>query len=611
MRTHDVTVRRAALVAALVAILVYLPATGNRFALDDGAIVERNAAAHSVSAAVRAFAHPYWPPEHGAGLWRPMVILSFAVDWQLSGGSPVWLHAVNVALHALVTGLLVLAIAPYVTVLGALAGGLLFAVHPVHVEAVANLVGRAELLVALGLLAAVLCARAARRAAAAGHLSWPWEVATLLAVLFAMLSKEHAVVAIAFLWLDGRARPDEPGGAPKRLLASVLGLTVVWLLVRRAVEGGLSFDAVAPTFLHLDAVGRLSTMLPAVLVVLRLMVWPLDLSPDYHPRVIERLEYPTAAGGLGLLVLLAVVALSLLLWKKQRATSLGILVAGIAWLPTANLFFPTGIVLAERTLYLATAGLALVAAAGVDALIARMGTRRAALVAAVPVIAFAWLCWQRIPSWRSTRDLVLTAMVAHPESYKVHQSAARVLWRLGLREPALAEYRVAIELYGLDPYLLSEVGSTALEAGRVRSALDVLRRSERLDSTLVLTHQLLAQVLLRLDSVDPALRHARRAVALAPDKPEPARMLAAAFVMKGQRDSALAVWPAFRRRGGSAFERWLLGGVTYATAGMPDSARQALDSATTLAPADSIDSRRLAEARAEVARLTGSTRPVP
>ena len=78
------TVRRAALVAALVAVLVYLPALGNRFALDDGPIVERNPVAHTVGSAVRAFGHPYWPPEHGAGLWRPVVILSFAADYRRS-----------------------------------------------------------------------------------------------------------------------------------------------------------------------------------------------------------------------------------------------------------------------------------------------------------------------------------------------------------------------------------------------------------------------------------------------------------------------------------------------------------------------------------------------
>ncbi len=605
--TFHLSVRRAALVSALIALLVYLPALGNRFALDDGAIVERNPVAHSVAAALNAFGHPYWPPEHGAGLWRPVVILSFAADWQLSGGSPAWLHAVNVMLHAAVTALVVFAIAPYATAAGALAGGVLFAIHPVHVEAVANLVGRAELLVALGLLAALLLARAARRAGAEGRRAIGLEAAALLAVLFALLSKEHAVVAIALLWLDDRARDAEPGRLRPSFFAAVAALTLGWLVVRRAVEGGLSFEAVAPTFFQLGTLGRLSTMLPAVLVVLRLLVWPFDLSPDYHPLVIERLEHPTLTGAIGLVVLAATVALAVLLWRRHRAAALGLLVIGVAWLPTSNLFFPTGIVLAERTLYLPTVGVALLAALGTDALVRRR-VRTAVPLMIAASLPLAWTTLTRVPVWRSTRDLVIAALTAHPESYKVHQSAARVLWRLGLREEALAEYRVADEIYGLDPYLLSEMASGLLEAGHPRAALRVLVRSERLDARSALAQQLLAQAYLRTDSAVAGLAHARRAVALAPDKPEPARMLAASFLALGERDSALAVWPAFLARGGSPFERWLIGAVTYATVGQPDSARQALDRAAALLPADTVARRRLGEAREEARRL-GATHP--
>jgi hypothetical protein len=116
-----------------VAVLVYLTALGNGFALDDEMIVQLNPAAHSVGAALGAFDQPYWPPQHGAGTYRPLVILSFAADWQLSGGSTLWLHAVNVAWHAAATALLVPILAVYVGPAGALAGGVVFAVHPVHV----------------------------------------------------------------------------------------------------------------------------------------------------------------------------------------------------------------------------------------------------------------------------------------------------------------------------------------------------------------------------------------------------------------------------------------------------------------------------------------------
>lgn len=472
---------RAALFAALLAVVVYLPATQNRFALDDVQIVQRNAAAHSVGAALGAFADPYWPPEHGVGQWRPVVIGSFALDWQLSGGSTTWLHASNILLHALVTALVVLFLARYATVIGALAGGILFAVHPVHVEAVANLVGRAELLAAAGLLGALLFARAVRKRRAAQAATWLQETGLLASVAFALLSKEHAVIAIALLWLDERAGAAKPGRLPIRDYVATAVLTGLWLVARHFVDRGASFGNVAPTFIQLGAVGRISTMLPVVFVVLRLMVWPWDLSYDYRPQVIERTEHPTLLGAFGLIVLAALLALAWLAWRRNRGVTLGLLVFLLAWLPTSNFLFPTGIVLSERTLYLSSVGVALLTACGADALARRGGTRAALLAAAVLALPFAARAWTRESVWQSTRRLVLSAMATQPQSYAVRESLAHALWLRGQRQDALREYETAAELFPLDPYLQTRLAILDLVAGRNRDALRHLKTAQLTD----------------------------------------------------------------------------------------------------------------------------------
>ena len=423
-----ISVRRAAGVAALVAVLAYLPALGNGFTLDDGPIVERNPAAHSVRAALAAFDQPYWPPEHGAGLYRPLVVLSFAVDWQLSGGSARWFHAVNLAWHAAATALLVPLVAAYTGPAAALAGGIVFAVHPVHVEAVANVVGRAELMAAAFLFGALLLARAVRRRRGRGASTGAIEAALLGATALALLSKEHAVVAVGLLALDDLGtRATISPRLPWRDYAGVVLLTAVWFVARRAVEGGLSFEAVAPTFFLLGPGGRVSTMLPVVFVLLRLLVWPFDLSPDYHPQVVPRLEHLTAVGVAGAVVLAASAALALALWRKHRAASVGLLFIGIAWLPTANLLFPSGLVIAERTLYLVSAGVALLAALGAAEVARRWGVRRAVLGTVVVAAVLGARSATATGLWRSNRDLVLGALASHPESYRVHQAAVPIV----------------------------------------------------------------------------------------------------------------------------------------------------------------------------------------
>jgi tetratricopeptide (TPR) repeat protein len=532
---------RAALFAALLAVIVYIPATGNRFALDDVQIVERNPAAHTVGAAVAAFAQPYWPAEHGVGQWRPVVIGSFALDWQVSGGSTVWLHASNILLHALVTALVVLFLARYVTVIGALAGGILFAVHPVHVEAVANLVGRAELLASAGLLGALLFAHAVRRRRAAQISTWLQEIGLLGCVVLALLSKEHAAIAIALLWLDDRARPADKERLPLRDYVATLLVTAIWLLARHSVDRGASFANVAPAFIHLGAVGRFSTMLPVIFVVLRLMVWPWDLSYDYRPQVVERLDHLTPMGAFGLLVFAALLALTLLAWRKDRTVSLGLLVIFLAWLPTSNLLFPTGIVLSERTLYLSSVGLALLAARGADALARRGGTRTTLLLSAILALPLAARTWTREDVWLSTRRLVLSAMTTQPESYAVHEALGRALWLRGQRQDALREYEIAAELFPLDPYLQTRLAALDLEAGRTRDAVRHARAAERVDSTYAFAQEALAVALLRLHAAPAALAHAQRALAAQPADPQSLSILADVYDSLGVRDSARAV----------------------------------------------------------------------
>ncbi|MFI5214387.1 MAG: tetratricopeptide repeat protein [Gemmatimonadales bacterium] len=478
---RDLSPGRAALFAALVAVLVYLPALNNRFALDDVQIVERNPAAHSVPAAVAAFASQYWPPEHGVGQWRPAVILSFALDWQVSGGSTTWLHAGNILLHALVTALVVLFLARYVSAIGALVGGILFAVHSVHVEAVANLVGRAELLAAAGLLGALLFAHAVRRRRTAQSSTWLREIGLVGCVVFGLLSKEHAAIAVALLWLDDRARPREVAGLPLRDYVAVILVTAIWLGARYFVDRGASFANVAPAFIQLGAASRICTMLPVVFVVLRLMVWPWDLSYDYRPRVIDRLEHPTLVGVSGLLVLVALLALAVLAWRRHRTASLGLLIILVAWLPTSNFLFPTGIVLSERTLYLPSLGLVLLVACGVDAMARRGLTGAALLLATLAALPLAARTWTREDVWQSTRSLVLHALATQPESYAVHEAVAHALWLRGQRLDALREYETAAELFPLDPYLQTRLAVLDLTAGRARDALRHLRAAQLAD----------------------------------------------------------------------------------------------------------------------------------
>ncbi|MDQ3998425.1 MAG: hypothetical protein M3303_15560, partial [Gemmatimonadota bacterium] len=134
---------------AVLALLASAASFGNGFVFDDGPIVQLNSRVHTLARWWEAFGHAYWPPHWGNTNYRPLTILSFGVQWALGDGSPAVFHAVSVVLYV-ATSLAVLALARLVLPASAAwVVAALFAVHPVHVEAVANVVGQSELLVAL------------------------------------------------------------------------------------------------------------------------------------------------------------------------------------------------------------------------------------------------------------------------------------------------------------------------------------------------------------------------------------------------------------------------------------------------------------------------------
>ena len=446
--------KRELIVVFMAAVALYLPASQYGFVQDDRAIIASNPAAHSIGAALGAFDDPYWPRESGAGLYRPMTILSYAIDWTMSGGSAGWLHVMNALWHGLATVLFVCVIARWLPPVAAAGAGLVFAWHPVHVEAVASLVGRAELLAAVGILGAVLAARRG------------WWIGALLCAALAMLSKEHGVIVGVVILLDKWTSPPDPlslrergtGGEDKGRGGEVwfwvavaivtLGYLIVWSLIGRA-----GASDTAAVFFGRGILGRWAIALPAVLRAGVLLFGPVSLSSDYSPRVIPAYSGLSLAAVVGLCIVIAVPIIMVRYRRRAPLISFASGLAALSYLPTSNLVFPSGIVLAERNLYLAVALPAAIVGLGVVWLEARRGLRLALAATGVITLAFGVRSFVRLPAWRDNRAQLLTLLVEHPESYLGHASAAAVLAGRGDTAGARRQYRLADSLFAGDPYL--------------------------------------------------------------------------------------------------------------------------------------------------------------
>src|SRR5574338_1279224 len=184
----------AALAVALAAVAPFAGTLGHGFALDDVGEIVRNEDVHALGNVPSLFGRGAWD---GSGqrnpIYRPLTSVTYALNHAVGGLDPAGYHLVNVLLHALVA-LAVLALGRRVGLprWAAALGAVAFAVHPVHVEVVANVAGRKDELAALFSLAAVLAHGTAVRRGGARLL------APVLAVAAALFSKESGAAAIAF-----------------------------------------------------------------------------------------------------------------------------------------------------------------------------------------------------------------------------------------------------------------------------------------------------------------------------------------------------------------------------------------------------------------------------
>jgi tetratricopeptide (TPR) repeat protein len=487
----------------------------------------------------QAFAHSYWPEAAGAGQYRPLTMATFAIDWVLSGGNAAWLHAANVLWHVAACLLVWRVLADLTSRSGALAGALVFAVHPVHVEAVSNLVGRSDVICAAFTLAALLAHR--RRL---------WIAVPCYAA--ALFAKESGITFIGLavasdLLLPGPLAVWQSVPAPQKqhrrisLPANLLArwplyggyamVTAAYAAILARLFRDMPLVRVAEPWMHASTAERLLTVARIVPEYVRLLLVPLQLHVDYMPRSIEIVQQPTLGVLAGLATVIAAVIVTIRTWRRAPPVAFAVLAFACTIAPVANVFFASGVMLAERTLYLPSMSVAVLAAwswdyfadkrqaairaikrmwdeAGLESFTGGAAvagfpggvaprrifdgstlsaarpvgatmrpppySRLPARILALAIILLAARTWTRTPIWRNDKTMLVASLAGEPESYRVHERAAEVMYRLGNVGGAVHEYAIARTLYPVAPLLYQAPAALLAAHGRDAEANGLL-----------------------------------------------------------------------------------------------------------------------------------------
>jgi tetratricopeptide (TPR) repeat protein len=428
---------RAAALAALAAA-AYAGSIHGGFVFDDVRAVVDNPVVTGREPLAHAFTRDFWglPPGLPGPIYRPLVVLGFALQWRLGGGTGWIFHAFNVLLHAACVAALYLVWRRIAEERAALAGAVFAAVFAAPAEAVQAVVGQADLLAGLLVTVALAAHRTpgVRGAAAA-----------TCCFAAALGCKEIAATApFAFFALDLiTPSPARPRG---RFIAYAAALAA-YLPLRANALGGLlgPVDPLHNPLANGDAVGRIFGAGRVFLE--RYAAGFLDPgrrlyacgSPACAP---SGADDPFAWAGL--LLFAALLAAPILLRRRAPAAAAGLAWFAVLFFPVSNFPLTSTTVYGERLLYAPAAGLAIAFGAAVAAL--PRPWLATALFAAV-ALPNAALLQARHRDWRDEDRLFFSALSAAPDAALVQANAAAACYRG--RDPVCAEAhaRRALELW--------------------------------------------------------------------------------------------------------------------------------------------------------------------
>jgi tetratricopeptide (TPR) repeat protein len=443
--------------------LVYSNSFKGDFVYDDIFLIKENPIIKDLSLAPKIFISPMWDSsQSSAQFYRPILILSFALNYAIGKLDPISYHILNVLIHIanvlLVTKLFYLLCRQLPLALGV---GLLFGLHPINTEAVAWISGRGDLLSAFFSLGALILYFMALPSFSPGTAKkWPglYRVLSVVSFFMGLLSKESSVTLIGVLVFYEFIFRPLPRTRGLRLVPYIFVLAL-YVGVRYMVLGFQSEpfnDFLRNPLSSETVIPRLLTGISIFGKYLTLLLFPLHLSSDYSFNTVEIIRSPwhtsvmlTTLVGIGLVIVwfYSLKRNLVVCWALGSFFVMGALAFINAIIPLG------GNIIAERYMYLTVVSFSFVFLWVVASLRQRLPQRVQFAITSILVAVIFGGCFIRTHlrnyDWQDNIRLFKSGIAVNPNSAQLHNNLADSYFNKEMFSLSEYHYRKAISIYPL------------------------------------------------------------------------------------------------------------------------------------------------------------------
>lgn len=488
----------------------------------------------------------------GQLIWaRQVRALSYMADYALFGFSPMGYHLHSLLWHVLCV-ILVYVLAKKLThhATFSFLGALIFAIHPIHVEAVTNISNRKELLSLAFLLLAFVCYMQFLESQSIRK--WPWLLIGGFSWLLGLLSKEVTIVLGPLLLAYEYLLVPKPQRFLTKypiLLWSLAGVGSFFLFLYAFLIVDISNLKTSKYLLvflkgydgELTYLSLVATSARAFWTYVQLLIWPAGLCPDHvvdlSPSFLDVSALFAWAG------LIAFVFVSVLVGPRWPILAFGMLWFFITFVPVSN-WIPVSYILADRYGYTPSVGFCIVVVTLSQALYGWLVTRQprwafgtVTLLAAGLTVGYATTTLAYNANWSNQKTIWSYALRCNPESFRAYAHLGDLYLQDGLNDKALEYYSRAIELGYVDGYVRR--GNVYFEMGQFDGALNEYNYLLVLKPDWAPPYNNRGNVFYELGNYEAALKEYHRAIALMPDWAAPYTNRGIVYLAQGKYNLAL------------------------------------------------------------------------